>query len=71
MVKTMVEIEQDPVGYGSKSVTKPFSNGARLAVSIVFNYEDRSEFRHGIGDDRKDTIFDRCDCGSPPEIQLI
>ena len=54
----MVEIEQDPVGYGSKSVIKPFSNGAHFAVSIVFNYEDLSEFAHGIGDARQNTVFD-------------
>jgi len=71
MVKTMVEIEQDPVGYGSKSVIKPFSNGAHFAVSIVFNYEDLSDFSHGIGDDHQNTIFDWCDSGSLPENQLI
>ena len=67
----MFEIEQDLVGYGSKSVTKLFSNGARLAISIVVNYEDRSEFSHGIGDNRQDTIFDWCACGSLLENQLI
>jgi len=37
MVKTMFEIEQDLVGYGSKSVTKLFSNGARIDIWRVLD----------------------------------
>ena len=67
----MVEIKRNLIGHGSKSPTKPFSNGARLAFSIVVNYEDGSEFSHAIGDDCQDTIFDWGARVSLPENHLI
>ena len=67
----MTEIKRDLVGYGGKPPTKPFSNGARLAVSIVVNYEEGSEYSHAMGDNRQDTMFDWGAYPTPPEIRNL
>ena len=67
----MTDIKRDLVGYGGKPPATPFSNGARLAVSIVVNYEEGSEYSHAMGDDRQDTLFDWGSYPTPPEIRNL
>ena len=43
-------LQRDLVGYGNKPPDKPFPNGARLAISLVVNYEEGSERNHAMGD---------------------
>lgn len=62
---------RDLIGYGRTPPTKPFSNGARLAISIVVNYEEGSEYSHAMGDDRQDAITDWGSYATPPEIRNL
>src|SRR5579871_6015200 len=43
-------VTRDLVGYGDKPPSGRWPNGARLAVSIVVNYEEGSERSHAMGD---------------------
>ena len=38
------------MGYGANPPAIPWPNGARLAVSVVVNYEEGSEYSHAMGD---------------------
>ena len=41
---------RDLVGYGANPPAVPWPNGARLAVSVVVNYEEGSEYSQAMGD---------------------
>ena len=43
-------IQRDLVGYGANPPAVPWPNGARLAVSVVVNYEEGSEYSQAMGD---------------------
>ena len=67
----MNDIKRDLIGYGGNPIKQPFSNGKRLAISIVVNYEEGSEYSHAMGDSRQDTIFDWGAYSTPPEIRNL
>lgn len=48
--------KRDFVGYGRKVPKVRWPNDARVAVSIVVNYEEGSEYSHGNGDGRNDGL---------------
>ena len=48
--------ERDFVGYGRKVPKVRWPNDARVAVSVVLNYEEGSEYSHGNGDARNDGL---------------
>ena len=47
---------RDLVGYGDKRPEITWPNGARLAVSVVVNFEEGSELQVGDGDARSERI---------------
>ena len=49
MTKTFTG-NRDLVGYGADPPVVPWPGGARLAVSVVVNYEEGSEYSHAMGD---------------------
>ena len=67
----MTGIARDLVGYGRTPPKGRFSNGKRLAVSVVVNYEEGSEYSHAMGDNRQDTIFDWGAYPASPEIRNL
>ena len=48
--------KRDFVGYGRHVPKVHWPNGARVAVSIVLNYEEGSEYSHPNGDARNDGL---------------
>jgi len=48
---------RDLVGYGARPPHPRWPNGARLAVQIVMNYEEGSEYAIGDGDDISETYL--------------
>lgn len=48
--------KRDYVGYGRRVPRVRWPNGARVAVSLVINYEEGSEYTHGNGDARNDGL---------------
>jgi len=46
------------VGYGRHVPKVRWPNGARVAVSLVINYEEGSEYSHGNGDARNDGLVE-------------
>jgi hypothetical protein len=49
---------RDFVGYGRKAPKVRWPDDARLAVSIVLNYEEGSEYSHPNGDRRNDGLVE-------------
>jgi hypothetical protein len=49
---------RDFVGYGRKVPKVPWPDDARVAVSIVLNYEEGSEYSHPNGDRRNDGLVE-------------
>ena len=47
---------RDLVGYGANPPAIPWPNGARLAVSVVVNYEEGSEYSHAMGDSHQEGL---------------
>ena len=47
-------MERDFVGYGRTIPKVEWPNRARVAVSLVVNYEEGSEFSYGLGDDKQE-----------------
>jgi peptidoglycan/xylan/chitin deacetylase (PgdA/CDA1 family) len=47
---------RDFVGYGRRVPQVRWPNGARVAISLVLNYEEGSEYSHGNGDGRNDGL---------------
>ncbi|MBV8612806.1 MAG: polysaccharide deacetylase family protein [Acetobacteraceae bacterium] len=48
--------KRDFVGYGRRVPRARWPNGARVAVSLVLNYEEGSEYAHPNGDGRNDGL---------------
>jgi peptidoglycan/xylan/chitin deacetylase (PgdA/CDA1 family) len=48
--------ERPLVGYGRRVPKVRWPDGARVAVSLVINYEEGSEYTHGNGDGRNDGL---------------
>lgn len=46
--------ERDFVGYGSRPPVFDWPEGNRLAINIVVNYEEGSEYSYSFGDDRQE-----------------
>lgn len=49
---------RDFVGYGRRKPMPEWPGGARVAVSIVVNFEEGAEFSIGDGDDRNESIYE-------------
>lgn len=49
-------MDRDYVGYGSNPPEFSWPNGKRLAVSVVVNYEEGSEYSLAFGDDRQEDL---------------
>ena len=50
--------KRDFVGYGRRAPRVNWPGGARVAVSIVINYEEGSEYAHPNGDGRNDGLVE-------------
>jgi len=62
---------RDLVGYGRSRPTGTWSNGARLAVSIVLNYEEGSEKSLLEGDPAQETSTEWGDYVFPPDTRNL
>jgi peptidoglycan/xylan/chitin deacetylase (PgdA/CDA1 family) len=60
---------RDLVGYGPDVPTKPWPNGARLAINIVVNYEEGSERSFAMGDPDQEALSDWGAYRSPSDIR--
>lgn len=52
----MVVPVRDLIGYGSRPPEGRWPNGARLAISVVVNYEEGSERSHAMGDPDQESM---------------
>lgn len=50
------DTERDYVGYGAQPPMLPWPNDAKLAISLVVNYEEGSEYALSHGDNRQETL---------------
>lgn len=64
-------IPRDLVGYGRSPPRGRWPNGARLAVSIVVNYEEGSERSHAMGDPDQESMTEWGNYPMPPEIRNL
>jgi hypothetical protein len=62
---------RDLVGYGASTPTGTWPNGARLAISIVVNYEEGSERSHAMGDPDQESMTEWGNYPMPPEIRNL
>jgi peptidoglycan/xylan/chitin deacetylase (PgdA/CDA1 family) len=62
---------RDLVGYGASPPTGSWPNGARLAISIVVNYEEGSERSHAMGDPDQESMTEWGNYPMPPEIRNL
>jgi peptidoglycan/xylan/chitin deacetylase (PgdA/CDA1 family) len=60
---------RDLVGYGADVPTKPWPNGARLAINIVVNYEEGSERSFAMGDPDQEALSDWGAYRAPSDIR--
>lgn len=51
-----MQAERDLIGYGGSPPAIVWPNGARLAVSVVVNFEEGAEWQVGEGDPKSETI---------------
>ena len=49
-------MNRDFVGYGATPPVFDWQDGHRLAISLVVNYEEGSEYSHSFGDDRQENL---------------
>jgi peptidoglycan/xylan/chitin deacetylase (PgdA/CDA1 family) len=66
-----MEPMRDLVGYANRPPTGRWPNGARLAVSIVVNYEEGSERSRAMGDPDQETMTEWGNYPMPPEIRNL
>jgi peptidoglycan/xylan/chitin deacetylase (PgdA/CDA1 family) len=59
---------RDLVGYGQNPPRAQFPGGANVAVNIVVNYEEGSEYSHALGDGHNDSLAE-IDYPFPREIR--
>lgn len=63
--------ERDLVGYAGTPPTGRWPNGARLAISIVVNYEEGSERSHAMGDPDQESMTEWGNYPMPPQIRNL
>ena len=63
--------QRDLVGYGRQAPQLAWPNGARLAISIVLNYEEGSERNFAIGDPDQEAMTEWGSYPLPPEIRNL
>ena len=63
--------ERDLVGYAGKPPPGPWPNGARLAVSVVVNYEEGSERSLAMGDPDQESMTEWGNYPMPPDIRNL
>jgi peptidoglycan/xylan/chitin deacetylase (PgdA/CDA1 family) len=66
-----MEPKRDLVGYANQPPSGRWPNGARLAVSIVVNYEEGSERSHAMGDPDQETMTEWGNYPMPPEVRNL
>lgn len=66
-----MSLERDLVGYGNRPPTGPWPNGARLAISIVVNYEEGSERSFAMGDPDQESLTEWGAYPFPPDIRNL
>ena len=64
-----MNISRDLIGNGKDAPKGRWPNGARLAVSIVINYEEGSERSHAMGDPEQETMTEWGNYPMPPMIR--
>ena len=64
-------MDRDLVGYGGRPPSGRWPNGARLAVSVVVNYEEGSEMSYAMGDKSQETMTEWGNYPMPPEIRNL
>lgn len=69
----MIEVAspRDLVGYGGAPPHGRWPNGARLAVSVVVNYEEGSERSHAMGDPDQESMTEWGNYPMPPQIRNL
>lgn len=60
--------ERDLVGYGRSIPRVSWPNGAKVAVNLVVNYEEGSEYSHELGDGKNDALAE-VEYAFPPEVR--
>lgn len=65
------EPERDLVGYGADRPTGSWPNGARLAISVVVNYEEGSERSFAMGDPDQEPLTEWGSYPVPPGIRNL
>ena len=65
------EPKRDLVGHGRKPPSGQWPNGARLAVSIVVNYEEGSERSIAMGDPDQESMTEWGSYPMPPQIRNL
>lgn len=64
-------MNRELVGYGNRPPTVAWPGGARLAVSVVVNYEEGSERSHALGDADQETMTEWGSYPMPPTIRNL
>ncbi len=64
-------VERDLVGHGAQPPTIAWPGGARLAVSVVVNYEEGSEYCHAMGDTDQEAVTEFGAYAVAPEIRNL
>jgi peptidoglycan/xylan/chitin deacetylase (PgdA/CDA1 family) len=62
---------RDYVGYGRRPPVFDWPNGARLAISLVLNYEEGSEYSYTDGDERQETLGEWGQKPFPPGVRNL
>jgi peptidoglycan/xylan/chitin deacetylase (PgdA/CDA1 family) len=62
---------RDIVGYGAHSPTLPWPGGAKLAISLVVNYEEGSERSFASGDPDQEPLTEWGSYPLPPDIRNL
>ncbi len=64
-------MDRDYIGYGANPPKFSWPEGARLAVSLVVNYEEGSEYTLTSGDDRQETLGEWGTKEFPPGVRNL
>lgn len=67
----MVYPPRDLIGYGKNRPTGRWPNGARLAISVVINYEEGSERSFAMGDPDQEGLTEWGNYPFPPDIRNL
>jgi peptidoglycan/xylan/chitin deacetylase (PgdA/CDA1 family) len=59
---------RDFVGYGATPPVVKWPGGSKIAVNLALNYEEGSEYAHGMGDGRNETLGEIA-YGFPPSVR--